>query len=352
MEDLASLLDSLDVGVADVVVDDVAGGRVRPRNAAMRSVLRMLAAPAGGVVSAGDELPAGDDVPFATLGLDTDECTQLERGAAVEVARGANVWSLRRRGRWLLASDVTALRHAESLVLAGARAGALARVAGTFVHDLNNHLNLGLALFAQLRTMTQDEAERQVCDALAGGAQLAAQLARTLARLLQREAGGCEVIAAGPAMGEALASIAKLCAQREIAVTSRVDGAVRVRASLTELAGLYVQLLLALAELRPRRLQVVLDQALLPIAGGRPRSCARTVVTLHGLAAEGRKALVAAALSPQGTLRDLVVAGHHGQTLPQVVLLAFRLGGEFLVADVGDAVDVTCSLPAVAPSRA
>lgn len=338
MEDLASLLDSLDVGVADVVVDGVAGDRVRPRNAAMRTVLRALAA------------PPGDEVPFASLGLCGEERAQLERGDAVVVARGANVWSLRRRGRWLLASDITAQRHAESLVLAGARAGALARVAGTFVHDLNNHLNLGLALFGQLRTMTPDESERQLCDALAGGAQLAAQLARTLARLLQRDAGGCEVVAAGPAMDEALASIAKLCAQREIAVTSRVDGAVRVRTSPAELSGLYVQLLLALAELRPQRLQVVLDRALLPIAGGRPRPCARTVVTMHGLAAEARRALSAAALSPQGTLRDLVAAGHHGQTLPQVVLLTFRLGGEFRVDEAGDALAVTCSLPAVATS--
>jgi len=237
-------------------------------------------------------------------------------------------------------------------VLAGARAGALARVAGTFVHDLNNHLSLGLALFGQLRTMTPDESERQLCDALAGGAQLAAQLARTLARLLQRDAGCCEVVAASSAMDEALASIAKLCAQRKIAVTSSVDGAVCVRTSLAELTGLYVQLLLAMAELRPQRLQVVLDQALLPIAGGRQRPCARTVVTMHGLAAEARRALSAAALSPQGTLRDLMAAGHHGQTLPQVVLLTFRLGGEFRVDDVGDALAVTCSLPAVATSRA
>ena len=338
MEDLASLLAALDVGVADVLVDALAGDRVRPCNTAMRTVLRALAA------------PPGDEVPFASLGLCGEECAQLDRGDAVVVARGANVWSLRRRGRWLLASDITAQRHAESLVLAGARAGALARVAGTFVHDLNNQLNLGLALFGQLRTMTPDESERQLCDALAGGAQLAAQLARTLARLLQREAGGCEVVAAGPAMGEALASIAKLCAQREIAVTSRVDGAVSVRTSPAELTGLYVQLLLALAELRPQRLQVVLDQALLPIAGGRPRPCARTVVAMHGLAAEACQALSAAALSPQGTLRDLVAAGHHGQALPQVVLLTFRLGGEFRVDHVGDALAVTCSLPAVATS--
>ena len=346
MEDLASLLDSLDVGVADVVADGVLGDRVRPRNGPMRAVLRALAAPVGG------EVHVGDEVPFASLGLDADERAQLERGDAIAVASGTNVWSLRRRGRWLLASDVTALRHTESLVLASARAGALARVAGTFVHDLNNHLNLGLALFGQLRTLTPDESERQLCDALAGGAQLAAQLARTLARLLQRDTGACEVVAAGPAMGEALASIAKLCAQREIAVASRIDGAVCVRASQAELAGLYVQLLLALAELRPRRLQVVLAREVLPIAGGRQRPCARTVVAMHGLAAEARRTLAAAALSPSGSLRDLVVAGHHGQTLPQVVLLTFRLGGEFLVADVGDAVEVTCSLPAVATSRA
>lgn len=343
MEDLASLLDSLDVGVADVVAAGAAGDRVRPRNAAMRAMLQAMAA------------PAGDQVPLASLGLDADACAQLERGDAVVADRGANVWSLRRRGRWLLASDVTAQRHAESLVLAGARAGALARVAGTFVHDLNNHLNLGLALFGQLRAMTPDESERQLCDALAGGAQLAAQLARTLARLLQREVSGHSVVAAGPAMGEALAAIAKLCAQREIALASRVDGAVHVRASLAELTGLYVQLLLALAELRPQRLEVVLDHAPLPIAGGRLRPCARTVVTLHGIAAEGRRTLAAAALAPPGTLRDLVAAGHHGQALPQVVLLAFRLGGEFRVDDVagvGDALAVTCSLPAVAPSRA
>ena len=334
MEDLASLLDALDVAVADVA----GGDRLRPCNAAMRAVLRTLGA------------PADDEVPFASLGLPADERARLERGEAVEIGRGGVGWSLRRRGRWLLATDVTALRHAESLVLAGARAGALARVAGTFVHDLNNHLNLGLALFAQLRTMTPDEQERELCDALAGGAQSAAQLARTLARLLQRDAGGRDVVAAGPALGEALASVAKLCAQREIAVASRIDGAVSVRAGQAEQTGLYVQLLLALAELRPRRLQVVLAREVLPVAGGRPRPCARVVVTMHGVAAEGRRALAAAALAPPGSLRDLVAAGHHGQALPQVVLLAFRLGGEFRIGDVADAIEVTCSLPAVATS--
>lgn len=340
MEDLASLLDLLDVGVADVLVDGVAGDRVRSRNAAMRAVLHALAA------------PAGDEVPFASLGLDDDARAQLGRGDTVEVACGANAWSLRRRGRWLLASDVTALRQAESLVLAGARAGALARIAGTFVHDLNNHLSLGLALFGQLRAMTQDEQEQQLCDALASGAQLAAQLSRTLARLLQRDAGGRQVVAAGAALGEAIASVAKLCSQREIAVTSAVDAAVGVRAGLAELTGLYVQLLLALAELRPRRLQVVLDEAVLPIAGGRLRPCARTIVTVHGLAAEARRALAAGVLIPPGSLGDLAAAGHHGKTLPQAVLVAFRLGGECRVDEAGDALAVTCSLPAAATSRA
>lgn len=332
MDDLSALLDSLDVAVAEVV----AAERLRPCNAAMRALLRTLGAP--DVV----------EVPIVSLGLHADEGERLARGEPIELGRGGFAWSLHRRGRWLLANDLTALRQAESLVLAGARAGALARVAGTFVHDLNNHLNLGLALFGQLRTMTTDEQERQLCDALAGGAQLAAQLARTLARLLQRDAGGRDVVEVEAAMTEALAAVAKLCAQREIVVSSRLDAGARVRGSVAEVTGLYVQWLLALAELRPRSLRVVLELYRSPIAGGRLRPCARAVATLHGVTPEGRRTLAAAALAPPGSLRDLVASGHHGQALPQAVLLAFRLGGEFLVADVGDAVEVTCSLPAVA----
>lgn len=335
MEDLAPLLDSLDVAVASVEN----GERLRPCNAAMRALLRTLGA------------PVGDDVAFATLALDADERARLDRGEAVAIEHGALAWSLRQRGRWLLASDVTALRHAESLVLAGARAGALARVAGTFVHDLNNHLNLGLALFGQLRAMTTDEEERQLCDALAGGAQLAAQLSRTLARLLQRDPAGREVGDAGAAMTEALASVAKLCSQREIVVTSKLAAMTPVRASLAELTGLYVQLLLAIAEVRPQRLEVTLAVVERAIAGGRRRPCVHAEVALRGVAPEGLRALAAAALAPPGSLRDLAAAGHHGQALPQVVLLAYRLGGEFACAAGRDgAVLVTCSLPAASSS--
>ena len=302
------------------------GERLWPLNTAMRRLL--------GDAGLAPELTRAASVPFAALPLDGDERRALHAGEPVWWTRGARHWQLWRIGAgaagFLLAEDTTALRVAEAQALGAARARSLAAAAGTFVHDLNNHLNLALALLTQVRGMGVSADDARLCDELATGAQLGATLSRALARLLAREFDRRERVDVGAAVGEAIAAIAKTCAQHGIPVDVDVGpGGVAVRASAGELDGLLVQMLMAATDVRPQRLVVRLERVDTALAGGRVRPCVRLLVDV-ATSSEARAATFAsAALDRADCLRDLAGTGHHGQALAQIGLLVRRLGGEF-----------------------
>lgn len=320
------------------------GERLWPRNAAMRRWL----ADAG----LGPGLESADPVPFAALPFEADERAALLAGEGVAWTRGERHWQVRRIGSgvdgFLLAEDTTALRSAEALALGAARARALAGVAGTFVHDLNNHLNLALALLAQVRSMGVSEDDARVCDELATGAQFGAGLSRALARLLAREFDRRERVDLGEAVGDAIVAITKVCAQRGVALEGAVGrNGIEVRASAGELDGVLIQLLMAAAEVRPQRLAVRLERVDAAIAGGRVRPVARLLVEVTTASAESVAGFVAAGLEQPGCLRGLVGAGHHGASLAQVGLGVRRLGGEFTVLAHASGASLLAALPIV-----
>ena len=302
------------------------GEQLWPQNAAMRRLL----ADAGLAA----ELVQAASVPFASLPLGGDERRALLAGEPVWWTVGERHWQLRRVGvgaaDFLLAEDTSALRAAEAQALGAARARSLAAVAGTFVHDLNNHLNLVLALLAQVRGMGVSADDARLCDELATGAQFGAGLARALARLLAREFDRRERVDVGAAVGDAIAAIAKTCAQRGIPVDGDVGpNGVAVRASAGELDGLLVQMLMAATDVRPQRLAVRLERVVTALAGGRERPCVRLRVDVATSSAAQAAAFAAAALDRPGCLRDLAGPGRHGQALAQIGLVVRRLGGEF-----------------------
>lgn len=322
------------------------GERLWPQNAAMRRLL--------GDAGLASGLGPAAAVPFAALPLGGEERRALLAGEPVWWTRGERHWQLRLvevgAAVFLLAEDTSALRAAEALALAAARARSLAAVAGTFVHDLNNQLNLALALLAQVRGMGVSADDARLCDELAAGAQLGATLSRALARLLARAFDRRERVDLGAAVGEAVAAIAKTCAQRGIPVDCDVGpNGVAVRASAGELDGLLVQLLLAAADVRPQRLTVRLERVAAALAGGRERSCVRLQVEVATPSIAPAAMLAAAALDRPDCLRDLAVMGPHGQALAQIGLLVRRLGGEFTVVVDGACATLVTTLPVEAP---
>lgn len=322
------------------------GERLWPQNAAMRRLL--------GDAGLAPELVQADSVPFAAMPFGGDERRALLAGEGVWWTRGERHWQLRRvevaACAFLLAEDTSARRAAEAQAFAAARARSLAAVAGTFVHDLNNHLNLALALLSQVRGMDVSADDARLCDELAAGAQLGATLSRALARLLSREFDRRERVDVGAALGEALAAIAKSCAQRGIPVDADAgpDG-VLVRASAGELDGLLVQLLLAATDAAPQRLSVRVARVEAAVAGGRERPCAQLHVAVLTSSEAQATALAATALDRPGGLRDLAAIGPNGQALAQVGLVVRRLGGEFTAVVNGACVALVTTLPVAEP---
>lgn len=316
--------------------------RLWPQNAAMRRLL----ADAGLTQEQGK----ADSVPFAALPLGGDERRALLAGEVVWWTRGERHWQLRRvdvgATAFLLAEDTSALRAAEAQAFAAARARAMAAVAGTFVHDLNNHLNLALALLSQVRSMGVSADDARSCDELAAGAQLGATLSRAMARLLGREFDRRERVDLGAAVGEAIAAIAKTCAQRGIPLdgTAGPNG-VTVRASAGELDGLLVQMLLAATDVAPRHLAVRWARVGAALAGGRERPCARLHVDVVTSSEAKAAALASTALAHPDCLRDLAALGPHGQALAQIGLVVRRLGGEFTAVVDGASVSLVTTLP-------
>ncbi|MBL8734959.1 MAG: hypothetical protein JNL12_00900 [Planctomycetes bacterium] len=316
--------------------------RLWPQNAAMRRLL--------GDAGLAPERVQADSVSFAALPLGDDERRALLAGEPVWWTRGERHWQLRRvevaAGVFLLAEDTSARRVAESQAFAAARARSLAAVAGTFVHDLNNHLNLALALLSQVRGTGVSADDARLCDELAAGAQLGATLSRALARLLSREFDRRERVDVRAALGEALAAIAKSCAQRGIPVDADVGPeGVLVRASAGELDGLLVQMLLAAIDAAPQRLTVRSARVAAALAGGRERSCVQLHVELAMSCRAPAAAFAATALDRPGCLRDLAAIGPNGQALAQVGLVVRRLGGEFTAVVNGACVILVTTLP-------
>jgi signal transduction histidine kinase len=316
--------------------------RLWPQNVAMRRLL--------GDAGLAPEQVQADSVPFVALPLGGDERRALLAGEPVWWTRGERHWQLRRvevaAGAFLLAEDTSSRRAAESQAFAAARARSLAAVAGTFVHDLNNHLNLALALLSQVRGMGVSADDARLCDELGTGAQLGATLSRALARLLARESDHRERVDVGAAVGEAIAAIAKTCAQRGIPVDGDVGpNGVVVRASAGELGGMLLQMLLAATDVRPQRLAVRVERVEAALAGGRERSSVRLHVDVATASAAQAAAFAAAALDRPGCLRDLAGTGHHGQALAHIGLVVRRLGGEFTADAHGTQATLVTTLP-------
>lgn len=320
------------------------GERLWPRNAALRRWL----ADAG----LAPELVDAESVPFAAVPLCVDERCALLAGEPVSWTSGGRHWQLRRVGAGahgsLLAEDVTALRAAEAQALAAARARALAGAAGTFVHDLNNHLNLALALLAQVRSMGVSADDARLCDDLASGVQLGANLSRALARLLARGFDRRDRADFGIAVVGALAVIAKTCAQRGIQLDGDAGPAgVEVRAGAGELDGLLVQMLMAATDAWPQRLAVRSELLVAVLAGGRERPCVRLRVDVVASSKAPAAVFAATALVRPGSLRDLASSWHPGQALAPLGLLVRRLGGEFTVEAHGACTSLVTILPVV-----
>lgn len=322
------------------------GERLWPQNAAMRRLL--------GDAGLASEPGSAASVPFAALPLGGEERRALLAGEAVWWTRGERHWQLRRveagAATFLLAEDTSALRAAEVLALGAARARSLAAVAGTFVHDLNNHLNLALALLAQVRGMSVAAEDARLCDELAVGAQLGATLSRALARLLARTFDRRERVDLRAAVGEAIAAIAKTCALRGIPVEGDAGpSGVAVRASAGELDGLLVQMLLAATDVGPQRLTLRLERVAAALAGGRERSCVRLHVVVATSSEAQAVAFASTALDRPGCLRELAAMGAHGQALAQIGLVVRRLGGEFAVVVDGARATLVTTLPVAEP---
>lgn len=334
MDEVAMPWDALDEGVARLAAD----GRLLTCNRAMQGLI-------------GRPVDGGVEASLAMFGMTPDELAAFGSGQAVACVRGDRHWRLRRVtsgvDTWLLATDVTELHRAEVATFAGARARTLATLVGAFVHDLNNHLNLTLALAGQLRGLVHDAEEGRILDELAVGTQLGAQLARSLAGMLSRDDGRRGKVLASAAVQDAIVAVTKACRGRGVALrTLRMAAGVHVRAGVADLGNLYLQCLLAVVEAEPRTVEIEFTTEESPVGGGRSRVFARLQARALGVAATSAARLLRVAHLQPGCLAELAATAGRLSGLAQAAMIAGRLGGDLRAQVVGGDLSLTCSVPA------
>lgn len=145
-----------------------AAGGIEPRNDAMRALLAGLSAPHLAAL-----LP--DAAVRAALLRGEDCLIENERGDSI--CRVANGWLI-----------IAHRAHASSLVLAHARARALAKVAGSLVHDLANLMGAAIGVADALSGDATSAEDRQLLADLVDGVRRGSQLANTLERQLRAPA--------------------------------------------------------------------------------------------------------------------------------------------------------------------
>lgn len=319
--------DALDEGLARLLAD----GRLLPANRAMHELVRTA-------------VGEGGTATLATFGVDR------AAGEVADWSHGERHWRVRVVGSgddtWLVATEFVVAASGEDLAIAGARARALAGLAGAFVHDLNNHLNLALALAGQLRGLARDPDDTRLLDQLAIGTQQGAQLARALARMLRPDGGLRQRMDATQAAQEAVAAVAKPCAVRGVALATRLGSEpVFVRAAPADLGWLYLQQLLALVDAGAQALDVASTRVVVAIAGGRARAAVQLQARATGMAPAQMAALQVAAEVRVGTFAELGANEARRSGLVQAAMLARHLGGELQVHADAVGVALTSVLP-------
>lgn len=155
------------------VAQVISGGELRPANDAMRAWL------ADGV----DHINR--------LPIPRERCADLLAGEDVEIDVNGRHWQLEcvahEDAQWLFVHDVSdRVAHATG-ELAAARCRALGSMAGSLVHDLNNHFNQMFALSSCLGSAVKDPSDQQMVADLEASMKLGTRMASSMARLLVQE---------------------------------------------------------------------------------------------------------------------------------------------------------------------
>ncbi|MCU0864925.1 MAG: hypothetical protein MUC36_14135 [Planctomycetes bacterium] len=241
--------------------------------------------------------------------------------------------------------DPPTANGADLVRLEVARLRGVAALASTLMHDLNNHLNSCLALAMVARPQLQDPVDITLHDDLCRGVQQGAGLARAMVGLLQRLPRlPREVVPAVQLLDGALAAITKVAQQREVQLqVVRAPELPRVRTVVAEATSALLLTFSALVAAKPSRLEVIGDEAVLSLAGGRPRRCARVRVLAVGINPHAA-AEIAVALAGAGSLG--VRAGLDRGGLLQAAIAQRVLGGDLVAVSHRDGIELVLGWPA------
>jgi hypothetical protein len=324
--------------LADGLAQVGADGVLAPKTATMRQCLGARSAPGQGITTL-DQLAAmvGD--------ADALHAGELVRWFAAGVHWELQLHPLAGQ-RWLVARDVSAAARAEAERCAAARLRSLGAAAGTFVHDLGNHLNLTLAMLAEMGDFARSPDDAKWIGELAHGASQGAHLARVLARLLTLGSGEPVRVEADALLRDGAMAATKMAALAEVplrvepaapAAWLRVEPGAATHALLQFLAGLI--------ERRPRQLEVATHVVEHCLAGGRRRRCWRVRLFAAAPWRQPADDLVTLLNLAHGTTSALTPQLAHAHGLVVAALSWRRLGGDLTAVGTDRGLQIDCHLP-------
>lgn len=320
-----------------------ASGRLSPANEPMRELLRAAGRDGQEIVNL-DELPCDEAGRAALRAGEPVALTIADRG-----------WSLRCSSvdgvTWLTAVERTAVADGQAALQAAARARALADIAGSIAHDLNNQFSAVLGLATQIGAHVRDAGERRLLDDLVRGTRVGAQMLAALAKSLRRARGARERVSPGVLLDDALAITRKTAhaAGIELAVELATD-VPEVNTVAIDAAHALLQGLLAVLACGPQTIRIDAAGVDHALAGGRVRRCARVAIVGLGVEPGAASTLVAALGSSPDALVGLVRSRQSPTEVLGALLVQRRLGGDIVAGRVADRLQLDYYWPAAAPA--
>ena len=292
---------------------------------------------------------------IADLPLSKDQLSDLESGAVVRLDLSGVCWQLQQNlvadVVWLVVRDVTAIDRLEASRLATARSRSLAAMAGSLTHDLNNQINLVLALTAQLDALITSPDDRQSVQDLESATQAGARLLSVLAHLLIRGERSSELLQPGELLADAVLLVEKSMVQGGVDLSvDYPQGLPSIRGSHVEIVQGVMEGFVALLGSGAKAIKCTMDRETIDVAGGRLREC----VVLRCKAAPVDSVAVLSLRrivdGQEGMLAEICGQSDVLPGLANAVFVQKRMGGDLIMSAEGRDVCLRFSWPAVVQS--
>jgi hypothetical protein len=274
---------------------------------------------------------------IADLPLSKDQLRDLEGGAVVRLEVSGVCWQLQKNlvadVVWLVVRDVTAIDRLAASRLATARSRSLAAMAGSLAHDLNNQINLVLALTAQFDALITRSDDRQSVQELESAAQTGARLLSVLAHLLIRREKSSELLQPDKLLADAMLLVEKSTVQAGVDLSvDCAQGLPSIRGSHVEIVQGVMEGFVALLGSGAKVIKCTMDREAIAVAGGRSRECvvlcckASPVDSVSSLSlrriVDGQEGMLAEICSQPGALLGLA----------NTVFVQKRMGGDLIMS--------------------